>query len=181
MDLVAKGNKLYQELITQLRTEYLNAHKTLLNNLTQFQASLKLIDPEIFGTSSKYQKFTRSTKQISEKNSNSDSKMKIVKGSKICPRCKIGSLIERMNTATKEKFFGCSRYPECKYTAPVGSYSVKTDKKNKTHQSKQPKAKQDNKCPKCNAGNQIERTNRKSGSKFFGCSNYPTCTWTKPV
>jgi DNA topoisomerase-1 len=182
MDLVAKGNKLYQDLITQLRTEYLSAHKTLLNNLTQFQASLKLIDPVIFGTSDKFQKFKRSAKQYSEKNSKPDSNTKSSKDSKICPRCKTGNLIERMNTTTKEKFFGCSGYPECKYTAPVASSPRKTVKNNKIHQSKQFKVKvPDVKCPKCNTGFQIERLNRKSGSKFLGCSNYPTCTWTKAL
>jgi ssDNA-binding Zn-finger/Zn-ribbon topoisomerase 1 len=141
-----------------------------------------LIDPNIFGTSNKYQKFTRSTKQFSEKNSKPDSKIKSEKCSKTCPRCKTGNLIERMNTVTKEKFFGCSRYPECKYTAPVVRSSTNTYKKNKVQQSKQPQTKkQENKCPKCNTGLQIERVNRKSGSKFSGCSNYPTCTWTKAL
>ena len=170
MDLVAKGNKLYLDLITQLRHEYLSAHKTLLNNLTQFQTSLKTIDPSIFDVSSKYQKFRGSSKQISDKESKNITKPKSSTRNKTCPKCKIGNLIERRNTTTNEKFLGCSKYPECKHTAPVTSSTRKMNKKSKTHGFKQTKTKnQDNICPKCNTGYQIERLNRKSGSKFFGC------------
>lgn len=33
----------------------------------------------------------------------------------ICPKCKIGIVIERYSPKSKKKFYGCSRYPECDY------------------------------------------------------------------
>ena len=35
-------------------------------------------------------------------------------------------------------------------------------------------------CPKC-GGKLVLRTNRKDGSQFWGCSNYPKCNFTKPL
>lgn len=35
-----------------------------------------------------------------------------------CPRCE-GSLTLRTNSRTKEKFWGCSEYPECRFTRPI--------------------------------------------------------------
>lgn len=36
--------------------------------------------------------------------------------------------------------------------------------------------------PTCNCGCvMMERTNKKTGDKFWGCSNYPTCTGTKQM
>jgi ssDNA-binding Zn-finger/Zn-ribbon topoisomerase 1 len=32
-----------------------------------------------------------------------------------CPQCKHGDLIERRNKRTGQPFYGCSRYPECKF------------------------------------------------------------------
>lgn len=33
-------------------------------------------------------------------------------------------------------------------------------------------------CPHCKSGHLIMRTNEKDGNKFYGCSNYPYCTYT---
>lgn len=41
-------------------------------------------------------------------------------------------------------------------------------------------AKSPQKCPKC-GGNMVLRTNRKTGEKFWGCTNYPKCRKTLPV
>ena len=55
------------------------------------------------------------------------------------------------------KFIACSGYPDCKNTKPI----VKTI---------------DASCPECD-GQIIQRKNKK-GSIFYGCSNYPKCTFT---
>lgn len=34
----------------------------------------------------------------------------------VCPRCKMGTLVQRTNSKTGTKFWGCSRFPKCKYT-----------------------------------------------------------------
>lgn len=35
-------------------------------------------------------------------------------------------------------------------------------------------------CPVCQEGKMVERMNVKTRHIFFGCSRYPTCTWTSP-
>lgn len=35
-------------------------------------------------------------------------------------------------------------------------------------------------CPACGAP-QVVRTNHKNGNKFYGCSTYPKCTYTKSI
>ena len=54
------------------------------------------------------------------------------------------------------KFIACTGYPECKNTKP---YIVKTGAQ----------------CPRCQ-GDIIEKRSRK-GRTFYGCGNYPTCTF----
>ena len=59
-------------------------------------------------------------------------------------------------------FLGCSNYPKCKNTRPIGMGM---------------------KCPKCKAGDVIERRTKRRRN-FYGCSRYPECdfaSWDKPV
>jgi DNA topoisomerase-1 len=69
-----------------------------------------------------------------------------------CPRC-TKPLVKRRGRYGQ--FIACSGYPECSYTRPVG-IGVK--------------------CP-LDAGEVVERRTRK-GRMFFGCANYPACTFT---
>jgi DNA topoisomerase-1 len=58
-------------------------------------------------------------------------------------------------------FLGCSNYPTCKNTRPLGIGM---------------------KCPKCKAGDIIERKTKRKRT-FYGCSRYPDCdfaSWDKP-
>ena len=32
-----------------------------------------------------------------------------------CPQCKRGSVVERLNKRTGQTFYGCNRYPNCKF------------------------------------------------------------------
>ncbi len=59
------------------------------------------------------------------------------------------------------KFLACPGYPECKNTKPVPEDEVKVP------------------CPKCGS-KLIKRVSKKSGKKFYGCSNYPTCDFASP-
>lgn len=69
-----------------------------------------------------------------------------------CPTCSEGDVVVR--TGRFGKFLSCSRFPECKYTAPF-TEETKLD------------------CPKDNGKIIIKKT--KKGRKFYGCSNYPNC------
>jgi len=61
------------------------------------------------------------------------------------------------------KFVACSGYPECKTTKPVPLGIV---------------------CPLEGCGGQLVERRSKRGKTFYGCANYPTCTyslWQRPV
>lgn len=72
-----------------------------------------------------------------------------------CPKCKKGQLVIRIGRFGK--FLSCSRFPDCKYTAPY----VETV--------------EGIKCPKCGGDVVIKKTRK--GKQFYGCSNYPKCNW----
>jgi len=75
-----------------------------------------------------------------------------------CPRC-ARPLVKRRGRYGE--FIACSGYPECSYTRPVG-IGVR--------------------CPLDN-GEIVERRTRK-GRIFYGCANYPACTftsWDRPL
>ncbi len=59
------------------------------------------------------------------------------------------------------KFLACPGYPECKNTKPVPEDEVTVP------------------CPKCGS-KLVKRVSKKSGKKFYGCTNYPTCDFASP-
>jgi len=81
---------------------------------------------------------------------------------KKCPKCK-KPLIKKLGRYGK--FFACSGFPDCKYTAPL------------------PKKKIGINCPKCKKGEIVEKRTKR-GKIFYGCNRYPKCDfalWNKPV
>ena len=80
---------------------------------------------------------------------------------KPCPECGADLEVKKGRFGI---YIGCSDYENCDYI-----YTEKTVSSIK--------------CPLCSKGKLTER-NSKNGRKFFGCSNYPTCTfaiWGEPV
>lgn len=80
-----------------------------------------------------------------------------------CPECK-SPLQIRMGRYGK--FIGCTKYPECKYIAPI-------EKPQDTGVA----------CPECKKGSMLKRKSRR-GKYFYSCSMYPKCkyaTWYEPV
>ncbi|MBI4098063.1 MAG: topoisomerase DNA-binding C4 zinc finger domain-containing protein, partial [Candidatus Levybacteria bacterium] len=80
-----------------------------------------------------------------------------------CPKCGEGEIVIR--TGRFGKFKSCSRFPECKFTAPF------TQETNLI-------------CPKCGRrpgeasgpeGGKIVIKRTRKGRRFYGCSNYPAC------
>jgi DNA topoisomerase-1 len=79
----------------------------------------------------------------------------------ICPQCGKNLVIRNGRFG---RFIACSGYPECDYKKP---FMVKTGAI----------------CPEC-GGELVERKSRKSAKIFFGCANYPTCSfavWDRPL
>jgi DNA topoisomerase-3 len=82
-----------------------------------------------------------------------------VKGEHPCPQCGKGAL--QLRNGKNGKFWGCSRYPECK-----AAYDDTNG---------QPK-KPEYVCPRCKQG-EIKLRNGKNGP-FWGCSKFPSCKTT---
>lgn len=74
---------------------------------------------------------------------------------KKCPLCHEGK--EVIRDGKYGKFLSCSRYPECKYTAPFIEYVDGI------------------KCEKC--GRRIVLKKTRTGRDFYGCEDYPNCDW----
>ncbi|MBI4303670.1 MAG: topoisomerase DNA-binding C4 zinc finger domain-containing protein, partial [Chloroflexi bacterium] len=70
-----------------------------------------------------------------------------------CPKCGKPIIIK---TGRFGKFLACSGYPECKFTR---SFQIKVGVK----------------CPLC-GGDIVEKVSKKKRT-FYGCSNYPNCTF----
>ncbi len=70
-----------------------------------------------------------------------------------CPNCGHNLVIR---TGRFGKFIACTNFPKCSYTRQYGE-------------------KVDIKCPRCTADIVLKKSKR--GKKFYGCSNYPTCTF----
>jgi len=77
-----------------------------------------------------------------------------------CPQCNRNLVLRHGRYG---EFISCSGYPDCKYIKQnfIGV-----------------------KCPECKEGELVEKKARRRGNTFYGCSNYPNCTFTsayKPV
>ncbi len=76
----------------------------------------------------------------------------------VCDKCGRNMVIKSSRFG---KFLACPGYPECKNTKPVPEDEVK-----------QP-------CPKCGS-KLVKRLSKKTGKKFYGCTNYPDCDFAAP-
>ena len=79
-----------------------------------------------------------------------------------CPQC--GAKLQKVWFRDKY-FYGCSNYPECRYTAPVEQYTFKKEDYAEDFDWDQP-------CPQCASPMKI-RYGRYG--PFLGCSKYPDC------
>lgn len=94
-----------------------------------------------------------------------------------CQACGEGEIVEKHGAYGV--FYSCNKYPACKtvYTkGEDGSFSIKEKKQIKTTGKK---------CPECKKagrdGELVERSNKSSGDKFYGCSKYPACKYSEQL
>lgn len=80
----------------------------------------------------------------------------------ICPKC--GSHLQKI-WAKNRYFYGCSKYPECDFTATLETYDLKKEDYRDDFDW-------DQVCPKCSKP-MILRSGK--FGPFLGCSDYPTC------
>lgn len=96
-----------------------------------------------------------------------------------CPKCVEGSLEQREHSQDGGTFYGCSNWPYCDYTqapCPNCKYGLLA------------KAGEKYRCQDCghsvqvcpNCGGWLLTRSGKYGL-FFGCSNYPTCNYTRKI
>ncbi len=76
----------------------------------------------------------------------------------VCDKCGRNMVVK---SGRFGKFLACPGYPECKNTKPMPEDEVT-----------QP-------CPKCGS-KLLKRASKKTGKKFYGCSNYPQCDFAAP-
>ncbi len=79
----------------------------------------------------------------------------------VCPVCSKGQL--QLKSSKQGRFFGCNRYPKCKYSRDVKAAAPVLIGQ---------------KCPKCQAQLCV-RSRKDSTDKFIACTNYPTCKHTQ--
>jgi DNA topoisomerase-1 len=88
-----------------------------------------------------------------------------------CPQCG-GRLVRKYSIKTKGWFIGCSKYPECKYTAKITDSGEEIRKDELL----------DRLCPKENCGKPlVKRYSPKTKSYFIGCTGYPGCDYIESV
>ncbi len=80
-----------------------------------------------------------------------------------CPKCKIGKL-QKIWSKSKY-FFGCNRYPDCDYSAPVEEINFNKDDYSENFDWEQ-------KCPKCQSDMKVRHGRY---GAFLGCTSYPEC------
>ena len=91
-----------------------------------------------------------------------------------CPRCQTGKIVTRHNEYGM--FYACSNYPYCGYISPrcpqcKSGYMLKVGIKYECNQC----GYKANACPNCKEGIRVHRNSRYG--PFFGCTNYPDCTY----
>ncbi|QQG50018.1 MAG: type I DNA topoisomerase [Candidatus Berkelbacteria bacterium] len=86
-----------------------------------------------------------------------------------CPECHKPLVIK---LGRYGKFYACTGFPECKYTAPITENMDKDEQKAVDEQ-------EGGACEKCKDGKLVLKQGR--FGTFFGCSNYPKCKFTKAL
>ena len=105
-----------------------------------------------------YKDFAVSIKKAEESTSGVKVKVPDVETDVVCENCGRKMVVK---SGRFGKFLACPGYPECKNTKPMPEEKIKEP------------------CPKCGA-ELIRRVSKKTGKKFYGCSNYPKCDFAAP-
>ncbi len=125
------------------------------NNLDSIGAG-ELVWTDIIGDF--YKDFNISLKKAENDLTGKRIKVPEVETEVVCEKCGRNMVVK---SGRFGKFLACPGYPECKNTKPIPEDEVKAP------------------CPKCGA-KLIKRNSKKTGKKFYGCSNYPTCDFASP-
>ena len=125
------------------------------NNLDEIGAG-KYVWTDIIGDF--YKDFEKSLKKAENDLSGKRIKVPDVETDVLCDKCGRKMVVK---SGRFGKFLACPGYPECKNTKPVPEDEVTAP------------------CPKCGS-KLVKRNSKRTGKKFFGCSNYPKCDFASP-
>ncbi len=149
MDEVATRKAQYETMLEEMRQHYITLHQKLLSQIDRLRELLSEAIKE------------RSTIDVATKDHGTEGSQQTFQ----CPQCKQGVLVERINSKTKEKFFGCSRYPNCTWTSPRKKIKNTYIPEKLAQEIVGP-------CPNC-TGSLIYKKVKQY--RLIGCNNYPTC------
>lgn len=91
-----------------------------------------------------------------------------------CPSC--GDwMVRRARESDGAPFFGCSNFPKCRASYDADDNYRPVAQRSQAQSSRIGSAQR---CPKC-GGTLVVRTNKKDGSRFYGCSSFPRCRYTR--
>ena len=123
------------------------------------------------------------------------SQTEIIEDKLKCPSCN-GWMVRRRRSEDGVPFFGCSNYPDCKATIDADdsynpTYTPRSTSRPSGYQAsrssangmrKETRGKEGSaqKCPQCGRPLKV-MTNSKDGSKFYGCTGYPSCRYTRSI
>ena len=211
LDLVANGDKTYVEMLKNFYQPFSKSlkHAEEHGDIPEINCEkcgapmvIKVSRHGRFLGCSNYPecKFTKPLPKIGEKNQ----KEPVIAEGVFCDKCGSPMYIRESKYG---KFYGCSKYPKCKFTKPlprVGNQVKKEPvlaegvfcdkcgspmyiRENKYGKfygcSKYPKCdgikpfSTGISCPKCKEGEVVERFSPKSKKKFYACSRYPDCDY----
>ena len=125
------------------------------NNLDKISTG-ELVWNDIIGAF--YNDFNSSIKKAETDLTGKKIKVPAVESDVVCDKCGRKMVVKSSRFG---KFLACPGYPECKNTKPVPEDEVKAP------------------CPKCGS-KLVKRVSKKSGKKFYGCTNYPKCDFASP-
>ena len=105
-----------------------------------------------------YKDFAATLKKAEDSTSGVKVKVPDQETEEICENCGRNMVVK---SGRFGKFLACPGYPQCKNTKPL------------------PEEKITQPCPKCNS-ELVKRVSKKTGKKFYGCSQFPKCDFAAP-
>lgn len=136
--------------------------ETELDEIAKGDAELENVLSDFYGD------FEKTLKRAQEHIGENKVELPVEESDIICEKCGKRMIIK---TGRFGKFAACPGYPECKNTKPL-------DASGHAKKEKEEPEKTDLKCELC-GGDIVIRKSRYG--KFYACSNFPKCKYTKPI
>jgi DNA topoisomerase-1 len=174
LDLIAEGEKKWVPVIRDFYKPFSKNLKEKIQSVKKedFQEKLEKKCPECGGDLvvkfGRFGKFVACSNfpncRHTEKTEAEKKETEEIEKTNVIKKCELCGAAMVVKRGKFGMFLGCSNYPNCKNIKKI---------ENKTGV----------KCPKCSAGDIVEKKSKR-GKSFFGCNTYPKCDfalWNKPT